>query len=110
MAASDLPLLPGGSKVTVANAGGYQHAIAALLGASDRAVPAVATLTTADWSKADVYIDGEMVGDLTPIMSARYLPAVMDVWAASEIPTCRAVIRQGADELEVELDLWSPAD
>jgi len=107
MAPADQPLLPGGKKVKVANEGAYQDAIAALFDEADRALPAVATLTTADWSKVDVYIGGEMVGDLTPILSARYLPAVMDVWAAQEVPTCRATIRRGDEALEVELDLWS---
>lgn len=110
MAPTDVPLLPGGRKVTVTNETNYQDALGLLLEGSDRAVPAVATLTTADWSKIDVYIGGRLVGDLTPMMSARYLPSVMDVWAAQDVPTCRAVIRPGAASIEVELDLWSPDD
>jgi hypothetical protein len=105
---ADAPLLPGGSEVDVANTDGCHDALAVLLGESDGPVAALATLTTADYSKVDIYIGGVLVGDLAPLMSARYLPAVMDVWAAGEVPTSGAVIARADSGIEVTLDLWLP--
>jgi hypothetical protein len=110
MTPADAPLFPGGSRVEVSNVDDYQAALAVLLGDADGAVSVLATLTTAEYSKIDVYVGAEMVGDLAPLLSARYLPAVMEVWAAREVPTCCAVIVRAENRIEVELDLWLPED
>ena len=110
MTPADAPLLPGGSRVDVAKTDRYQDALVVLLGETDQPMTALATLTTTEYSKVDIYIGGAMVGDLAPLMSARYLPAVMDVWSANEVPTCRAVIARADNGIEVTLDLWLEAD
>ena len=89
--------------VTVTKEELYQDALERLTGRHDR-LDTVARLVPVEGGLVGVEIGPDLVGVLTPKMSARYLPVIAEVTAAGIAPTCPAdVHRDEKGRLQVRL-------
>lgn len=98
------PFLPGGDRVSVVGEERHQEVLVEM-----QAAPAqVVELRPTD-GRLEVAWDGRRVGELTDAMTARYLPLVSSVLAATLPASCRARVSAGAKKLELHVDVVNPA-
>lgn len=99
---TDYPLLRDATQVSVVNEKAFQDTLVPLIGASVRHM---ATLSTADRVVIDVYVSGHQIGSLSSVMSARYLPMVLEAWDAGLAPSCVVTLSKGAKNIEAHVGL-----
>lgn len=89
---------------------GEEHHQDVLAGRSGRVVVALAAVVVpvgkeAGRRRVEVRLDGRRVGELTRLMSERYLPLLDDVTARGRWPVCEAVLKPHQRGVQVELRL-----